>query len=384
MATTVTVGSGLDYASINAAATGLETGGGHEHDFSTDGIATVSVQDSFQDTTLVTDINASNFTNGGSVSGTAYLKITVDSSNRTHKYDTAKYYLNANPNTQSGQMEISLDFTWVEHVQFVMPSSAGSSDEHIRLNSGAGDILIEKCLFHNDDGAASQDGIYAGNWALGNIYVFDCVFRSKASARCCIHGQEHSFVGHSQTWHIEHCTVDANGGDYGIGGQAGGTSVVMNVWNTYVADAGTTDFENDTGGGSNSINLVDGSRSCMSSDGTATVEFGSTGNTNNVTLKDSDTAGASYYVTSLTVNSENYQLLDGSTATDTAIDAASSGATQDSRCDTTLDIAGNSRPGTYTDRDVGAFEVAAAGGGTTPKGPLGHPLFGPLAGPVGP
>lgn len=365
MPTTVTVGSGLDYASLALAVAALETGGAAEHDFATDGIATISIQDSFEDTSVV-DISAANFTNGASASASAYLKIEVDSSNRTHKYDTGKYRLSANPTTQSAMLQLAMDYVHVKHVQFILPGTAGTSDECIRINGANTNMLIEKCYFHNDNEVAQQDAIYNSN-NNATVYLYDCVFRWCPTSRGCVHIQRTS-GSNGQTWFIEHCTVDANGADIGIGGTEGSTdsnNVTVSVRNTAVFGAATSDFDDDYGG-SNFIDFEFGSYGNISGDGTATIStrFGGTGNYANVTLKDSDTAGDSFLVTSLTSNAEDYQIIEAVTGTDIPVDAASStawgGGSMDSRVDTTVDIAGNSRSGTF---DIGAFEVAAGGGG---------------------
>jgi len=365
MPTTVTVGSGLDYASIAAAVTGLETAGADEHNFSTGGIAKISVEDSFEDTSVV-EVDEGNFTNGTAADASNHLRIETDAANRTAHKDLAKYYLSVNPSSgANAQLTVLMGFVHIKWLQAVLPASSGSSDECIRFGSSSDDspnCIVEKCWLSTRN-AASQDCIYAGNWNVGPIFVFDtCTTQGGNSARSGIHAQIYN-NDRTQTWRIEHCTVNANGVDNdlhegGITARAHNAAAVanMHVWNCVVFDASGSAEDFQEGTTSGTINWT--GEGNIGSDSSCQTLLGTTNNQNNAVVDTDNDSGTDVQITTL---DEDYQIIDGAD-NGAAIANAQTGATRDSRVDTTVDIAGNSRP-TYASglRDSGAFQVASSG-----------------------
>ena len=303
-------------------------------------------------------VDASEFNENVTISGptgtpdaTNYIKLSADSDSRHDgTYNTSKARIRGN-SSGTHVITISEDYTYLNYLA-IAQQTAGDSDECVRITSGTTDVLVEKCVFALLAEISNQDCIYAGDWGM-SASVFDCAFYVGPNARAGIHAQNYQGSG-SQTWHIEHCTIDASGAAGGIHGRDDSSgSTTMNVDNCAVFDAGTADYQT-TGGTTWS------GQGNIGSDTSCTARLGTTNNTNSVSLVSSDQAGNIHLVTDLTVNSEDYQLVAASTGTNSAVDNAVSGATQDARIDTTVDIAGNARPGTYTNRDSGAFEIAAS------------------------
>jgi len=270
-------------------------------------------------------------------------------------WSTSKQRLTGSPGSQSAMLEINEDFVQVKGLQIEVTGS-GTSDECIEVFSGANSCLIEKCIIKVSGSGSSQDGIYTGNVAVTNVNVFDCLLEGNSTCRSLINAQNYS-GSNDQTWQIEHNTfIGQSGGDNGLAGQADAPTrdVTMDAWNCISLNNGTDYW-------ANGANFVNGDRGIIASDTSATGEFGTgTYNHNSVTLKDSDTAGDTVLVESL--STPDYQLKDGVTGTHVAIGTAQTGGVRDSRADTTLDIAGNSRP-TYGsgDRDMGCFQHISVG-----------------------
>ena len=343
--------NGSDFTSINAACTEIEA----SHDYDTDGIANVNVSITTADTTLVTIDSAS----AGTPSSSAYIKIEATAAARHGgHWVTDKQRLDTTANGHS--MVIDEQFVHLKFLQIKQSRTSETSHECIRVLSGANSCLIEKCVLINREGLSQNDCIYTGNWALDPLTIFDCAMQTITSERACIMLQ--NFNGSSsQVIHVEHCSLDADGAPSALGARdnSSGTQTV-NVYNTLGFFAATADFDSDLGGGA--ADLVDGNRGIMAEDTTATGEFGSGANNfDGQTVSVTDAAATEILVVSLTAGSKDYQLLAGVNSADNAIGNAISGATQDSRIDLTVDIAGNPRPGTYTDRDCGCFEVVAGG-----------------------
>jgi len=364
MATTVTVGSGLDYASMNAAITGLETGGAHEHDFASDGIAKVSIEDSFEDLAVV-DIWHPNFTGGSSSNMTNYLLIETNAANRTHKEDNTQYYMGADPGSMSAQIEIEFPYTHLKWVQCIQHDDSGSSDENIRIAADSDHTLIEKCCLKIEN-TGSQDCIYSGNWALDEVSVYDCVlYRPGTGPRTCLHAQVYS-GSDTQTWRVEHCSLNCKDADSSNEGglacvPSSGATVNMHAWNNLVWGVNTAfSAENFKDDGAGTVNWT--GQGNVSSDDTCIINLGSTNNQDDAVVDADNDSGTDVQITTVDLD---YQLVDGAD-NGWALANAVDGATRDSRIDTTVDIAGNARP-TYASglRDTGAFQITAAAGGDT-------------------
>ena len=320
------------------------------------------------------EYNESNIALGG-ISGTAsitsYLKIeATDAVKHDGTYNTSKARVRGTTDAEH-VFNITDNFVHVKNLAIFQDSSPGTSDECIRLapSSTMINALIEKCVFRTAN-IEDMDCIYAGYVDITSAYVFDCVFRvGGANARSAINAQLYA-TGQTltQNWYIEHCTVDCNGStDFGAGFEGGITAWAqdstntanMSVNNCAVFDPGTGILcYNEYDGGAMSGTIAWSGDGNISSDTSAETEFGATINFDSVTMRTADSSGEQYRVTDLTAGAEDYQLLAGATGTDVAIGGAVSGATRDARVDLTLDVAGNARPTTYTDRDIGAFQTS--------------------------
>lgn len=349
--------SGADHTTIAAAFSHMVA----NFTYSGNDIATIQLDAS-------EEYNESNLTIGGipgTESITSYLVIEATPAHRHDgTYNTSKARIRGNTN---GEHVFILADGFV-HLRYlaIKQDSAGASDEGIRITSGAlQNQLIEKCVIETAN-VNQQDGIHAPQIDITSITVFDTVIKmGGSSARAGINAQMFELSGtFTQTWHIEHCTIDANGageaGGSGISAEANDTgyTVNMNVNNCAVFDSTGDDYDEQANNGT--ITWV--GQGNIGSDTSCTAKLGATNNLNSQTLSVTDEAATEFLVASLTSGSENYQLIDGASSTDNAIGAAIDGSTRDSRIDLTVDIAGNARPATYTERDIGAFEVVAAGG----------------------
>lgn len=352
---TVYAVDGSSYSNINAACSAIESG----HNYVNDGIADIQVSITSADTTPVTVGQA----NAETASASAYIRIEVTSAAKhAGKWNTSKQRLDVSSGSHC--LRIQEHYVHLKNLQ-IKQSSSTTSAECIRVEQYWSNTVIEKCILITNN-TSQQDCIYAGGYGIGATFIFDtlCILGG-SSARACIHAQNYTGSG-TQTWHIEHCTLDAAGGSAALAGaQASSATTTIHCWNTAGFFAGGLYYDYVQGLGYPESDFVDGARANISEDTSATAAFGATGNYSSVTVKDEDTSGDSLYLTDITTARPNrdYQLLEGTTATNIAVDAAVSGATQDSRVDLDYDIAGNPRPATYTDRDIGAFEVVAGGGG---------------------
>ena len=356
MAVTYAV-NGASFTSINAACTEIEA----SHDYATDGVAEVDVSITTADTTEVT-VGAAF---AGTPSSTNYIKIEATAgAKHDGTYNASKQRLETSGTGHC--MEISEDFV---HLKFLAIKQAGStaSAEGIRVLADANDVVIEKCVIVCNN-IADQDCIYTGDWASA-VTVFDCSLTvGGSSGRAGIHQQNFSGTNTS-TYHVEHCTINSNGvTDINGGGIASREDTAsvnnMNVDNTisFGAAGSAEDYLRWVGSGDPAFS----GQGNASEDTTCQTRFGATNNLNSQTVSVTDEAATEILVTNLTGGSEDYQIIAGGSSSDTMIDNAIDGATRDSRLDITVDIAGNARPGTYTDRDSGAFEVASAGGLSIP------------------
>ncbi len=316
---------------------------------------------------------------GGTESATTYLRIEADSGSRHDgTYNTGKARVRGNTNGQH-VFQISDDYVHIRYLA-IQQDSTGASDECIRLLDGLNDVLIEKSVIELDNGTDQQDCIHASHIDVTDIRIFDCVFKLNTGNRAAINGQAYSGASaKNQSYHIRHCTIDCDGAGWdnsasdpgafegGISGRADHASsvVTFNVDNTACFDAGNGALDYNTNVGSFNDGTVTWSgQGNVGSDTSCKTELGATNNLDSQTLSITDEVATEFLVTNLTGGSEDYQLVDGASSTDNSIDNAIDPGAGDSRVDLDLDIAGNARPGTYTDRDTGAFEVVAAAAGS--------------------
>lgn len=215
--------------------------------------------------------------------------------------------LKIDPSTNGHCIEVSADFMRIEYLE--LTGVTGSSDEGVRVNSGADDNFLKWLLIYDLE-LSSSDGIYTGNWAVSNLNIEGCIIID--CDRACIHMQ--NFNGtNAQTVNIKHTTVlggntggtaDTDRGGIVNQSQDSGSSVTITCDNVIVMNTSTTDdYESDGGSGTEtwagSFN--------MSEDGTAN-EDGMTSGVLNQTYADQ--------FTSTTANAENIKLKSGNDAED--------------------------------------------------------------------
>jgi len=297
----------------------------------------------------------------GVATASKYVRLETESTVRHDgTYNTAKARIRGTSGSHC--LTMGENYTHLRHLAIFQDSTTDSA-ECIRISASTRDLLIEKSVLRVRN-QSTQDCIYAGGYAATDIAVFDCVcLLDGTNARAGIHAQNYQGTS-NHTWYIEHCSLMARGSGAGgtgcIAGNDGSTgTVTLNCYNNIAFGTGSApaeDFE-DTGG------CIWTGAGNFSSDGSATNRF-SGNNQSNQTISVTDEAATEILVTSLTAGSENLQLIDGASSSDGALGYAEAGSTRDSRIDLTEDIAGNPRPGTYGDRDCGAFQTVVAGGET--------------------
>ena len=345
----VTYGVPSPHLTINAACTEVEA----SHDYSTDGIADIQVDTTTADTQIASVGPAF----AGTASITNYIRIQALSGSRhAGKYSTGKQRLA--PTAGGHCFTVTEDFVHFKWLQ-IEQASATSSAECVR-SGGNLSLLFEKCIFVTNN-TADQDGIHMSAGSTNTISVFDCVFTlGGSSARAGILMQD--FAGSTHTLNAEHCTFDGGGSTDGDGSGIGadeetGSTVIANVDNCISFNSGV---------GASSYNTIGTGAAAWSGQGNAGEDttcitlMGATNNLDSQTVSVTDEAATEILVTSLTGGSEDYQLIEGVSATNTCVDNAIDPGSRDTRIDITEDCAGNARPGTFTSRDSGAFEVVAS------------------------
>lgn len=349
-----TVGAAGDETTIAAAITWMKNGANY-----TMGIDDIGIIRLIDDAEYAgTGLSLSGFT--GTASASSHVRLEAASGNEClGKFQKARI---RNTTASNHVINGTEDYLHIKNIA-IQQNNTTDSDECIRLSSGASNVLIEKCFLETNN-TTNQDHIYAGNFAVTDIYVFDCVFKfGGTGSRAAIHAQ--NFNGtNTQSWHVEHVTVNCNGNldtdSAGIRIQhATGNTVNFGCWNSLVFDNGSAPCYENTGSGTGTAT----GQGNIGSDTTCTSVYGATNNQDSLVVNATDTGTTDVLIT--TVDSD-YQLLDGANTTNSATANAVDGATRDSRCDTTTDIAGNARA-TYAsgERDTGAFQIAGYTSGSS-------------------
>jgi hypothetical protein len=358
MANTRTVGAtGADETSLSAALSWMQS----NHNFDTDGIATIEIIDSaaYDESLTISGI-------AGTPSSTAYLKITVSSGNRHSGASGTGHARISYSGANTAAIQVETDYTVVEHLE-IYRSNPGTSDEGIRITSGVNDVLISRCIIWADSGVADTDGIYTGNWPA-SYSVDNCIIYGWN--RGGIHLQNYNGTS-SQTVNIDHCTLydcgelDTDEGSIVSRATDSGSSNTLNIYNTASMNAGVAgrDFFDNTGSGSTTWT---GTNNACSDTSLTSVGL-TTGAQESLTTSDTTQSSGSYFVVnSLTAGSEDLTLLDdaaGNLAYGNGTDR--SGSEPDARQDFSTDIAGNARSTTSPSPDIGASEYTAAPSGVT-------------------
>lgn len=355
---TRTVGAAGDSSTVNSAITWMQSGANYT--MGTDDIGIIQIIDDAEFTeSSVCDF--SGFT--GTASATSYVRL------ESTVQGDGTYAGGSRIKRTAGGHVISIGENYT-HIKGVGIHQGGgtSSDEGIRVTSGVTSALIEKCYiktnYNGGSGTGSQDCIYTGNWAVTNLNIFDCVCTNGGtSSRAGIHLQNYNGSA-TQDVHIEHCAVNDSGGTAGIHAEEDtGNSTNTDVWNCIGFGSGLNYFMDGAGSGTyqGQGNLGEHVSAC-------TNYLGTTENQNNATVSVTDEAATEVLVTDLTADAQDYQIIDGASSGDNALAnaVAPTSSTRDSRIDITVDIAGNPRPATFTDRASGAFEPVSAASGTGP------------------
>jgi hypothetical protein len=360
--------SGADHTTIAAAISYIDT---NWTGYAGSDVATVQIIGA-EEFLITSTITCALPTAGGTPSATSYLKIeATDAVKHDGTYNTSKARIRTATNGVHC-FTVTDNFVHLKNLA-IKNDSTGDSDECIRIGTDTSatyeGILIEKCVLYGNN-AANGDCIHAGQCNLTSVYVFDTILHTGGTtARANINASIWTGTSRTQNWYIEHCTSDANETtDGGSGNDEAGISAFVNdisstvnynIYNTISVDTNHVDLDD--------FNVLTASNGTVNWSGAGNIasdtsaEGNFTSSFDSVTMRTSDASGEQFLVTSLTADSEDYRPVAGSTGTDVALGAAASGATQDSRVDLTLDCGGNARPGTYTDRDIGALQSA---GGT--------------------
>jgi len=354
MANTKTVGaSGKDYTTIGGALTWMVA----NHDFDTDGIATISIEDNGE---YNEKLNVTGFT--GTPSITAYLKFTVPSANRhSGVYGTGHARVK---NTSAGHVfTLSTEFTMVEYLQ-VEQASSGSSDEGFRVTGN-------KCLISRNiircANITQQDGIYP-NLANGEvIYTDNNVFIEAYRGGINQQTSTTSTVYSDFNTLIE-CGVRQDSQSGCLINQSGSNNTTFVVNNTVGLDSRTSGGnslafrDNATATWSGDYNVSAGGNA---SDDSAVTLFGATNNWGSIGHVDSAPASGSNVWTNDRTTSPYDVGIAGDNAYCVSVNGTDRvGSEPDARQDFSIDIVGNARDGTTP--TIGAFEYVVAGAGAQP------------------
>ncbi len=262
-------------------------------------------------------------------------------------------------NTTNGQhcLTIGVSYTQIEFLQ-IKQDYPGSSLEGVRFNAGVAGVILSSCIIYTDLPIGSQDGVYAGNWSVQSVYIYNCIIYGWG--RAGIHAQVWN-TGSAQTWFIDSCTIPRCGTDASSSGHGGisirasdaSASVTMAVYNTFADTAIGNAFDSYNGGGDEI--WLGTNNACT--DASLTAAGLTVGAKENLTITDLTQSSGNYAVfKSVAAGSEDYSLLDNA-AGNVLVDSGTNriGNEPDSRQDFSVDISGVSRPQGIT-FDIGVFE----------------------------
>ena len=265
---------------------------------------------------------------------------------------------------------VSEQFVVLEDIEIIQ-SGTGTSDECVRVTSGAEDLLISRSILRMSGTATSQqDGIYGGNYSV-TVHVDNCILDN--FFRGGIHAQNFDGSG-NHIWNIDHCAVihcgesDASQSAGGIAAEDSSSgTVTMNLFNNWSIsdDLGgvASDFDEDTTGGAVTWTGTDNIAGDTSAEAKFTTSFDS------VVLIDTDpVSGENVHIGSisgndLSITDEDTETVTQNGATDRAGNESAPQTTNGTALvqDLSLDIAHVAR-GTTT-VSIGPFEFVEAGAG---------------------
>ena len=337
MANTRTVGSsGKDHTTIASAISWMQS----NHDFSTDGIGTVDVQEAaeFNESPNMTGVS-------GTPSSTAYLHLTTTTNAHSGAAGTGHARIRG---TSGNVLDVQQNWCRVSNLEIEQDSTTTSA-EAIRVHSVVQNVLIERCVIWTDRAVSSQDGIYMGNWAANYSIDNSIIY---GFHRAGIHAQNYNGTN-AQEARVDHCTVFGCGGGGGTwaGGisaiaSASGSSTNVKVYTTASLDNTGADFQSQTSSGT--LTWTGTHNACT--DTSLTTIGLTTGAQESLTVSDTTQSSGDYFVVNETASgSEDYTLLDdaaGNKAINNATDRQ--GSEPDSRQDFSTDIEGTARATTGT------------------------------------
>ena len=179
----------------------------------------------------------------GTPSETSYVWITGGTSNR-HSGVAGTGHPRLRADDGNHAITISDPYTRIEWLEIEQDGS-GSSDEGIRVNEDADNVLISHCIIWTDDDTASQDGIYTGNWDIANLSIDNCAIYGFRRAQINMQ----SFSGAAtQSINVDHCTLihqsttaETESGGLAVRQSHGSSVTTVNVYNTIgYMEVGTT------------------------------------------------------------------------------------------------------------------------------------------------
>lgn len=360
MAVTYAV-DGVSYSSINAACTAIEA----SHDYSTDGIANIEIQQVYEDTAAVTVDAAS----AGTPSTTNYIKITVASAYRhSGVYGTGHARLKTTSSSHS--MTINEDYVVVEYLQ-VEQAGTTSSAEAIRV---VGNHCVISRNIIKTNNTTQQDGVYPSGaitiYADNNVFQ-DCYragLHAQSNAATVVYADHNTFINCGD----EDVLTDPCGG---LGAKQ--SAVTVNAYNNLAIDCyGATKARGFNKSLSPTwIGDFNISSDQTASDTSAEDRFGATNNWGSVDVTEltEPTAGEWVWVNDHDA-SYDVGIKGENTYTVTQNGTDRSGLEPDPRQDFSIDIVGTTRSAPT----IGAFEYVVVGGAVATailKNNLGVNLF---------
>lgn len=290
-----------------------------------------------------TAVDATGYTTGAS----NYIQIDGDFEGTT--YSTSVYRVEL-AQAYGNVFDVDVDYLRVNQLQ-IYNTNASNFQFAVQLTrnaSGDKDIRFNKCILRlpasDTNGWCFFEGWGASSTGTNKIELVNCLMLE--AGNYCV---EIAYSPGTTNLDVINCTM-----------QNGGTR------NLYTATLNTVNLYN---------NLCDGA-------GTAdyVLNFNTTENTgNNISGDATSPDGASWQ--NLTITYTNAGAQDYSFAS-SETDAYDTGVGNGSQSLVPTDSLNGVDRGTGSTCDVGCFEVAAAGGGATPKGPFGLPFHGPFRGPI--
>ncbi len=323
----------------------------------------------------------------GTPSITSYLWLTTDPANRHAGVAGTGHARMRNTASLTHCIVMDSAFCRVEGLE-IEQASSGTSDEGIRTNGDLTGLLVQSCIIHAGGTTNDQDAIFiATDTGTSSISIDNCIIYQWARG-----GIQCQNVTGTLTVNSDHNTIWSCGetgenrsGAIRIDSTDTGSTCIVNVFNTWGADAVEHAPFNDGRSGDSQPSEPDGSVTWNGSDNgrddTATHIQG----TDNTTVWEDATdgvvavtksTGSWIVVVNITGGSENLLLLDdaaGNLMAGNGIDRQ--GSEPDARQDFSVDITGSARPTTQV--DIGAHQITVVGGPAAFPTPHRRPVYHP-------